>query len=183
MKVSKKSLNYRMWKRWHAEGKEPKNLCRYFWFCIHQWSLLWLFVSLYVVFVSVIDVFSWFFGYRQNGLLEVFNKEESKKWMLTQPYKTDLYNWTRRNRRYRVAPWEYVAAALFIWYFVPIMKFMGRRFREVGGGIVYHWEGELITIGIFLAIVVFAVIMCRKETWQFLKAQKIKWCPTIEVTE
>lgn len=33
LRISKRSLHYRLWKFAHP-ASEPKNLCRYFWFCV-----------------------------------------------------------------------------------------------------------------------------------------------------
>lgn len=41
LKVSRRSWHYRLWKFGHPNRNDPKNLCRYFWFCVFMcaWPL------------------------------------------------------------------------------------------------------------------------------------------------
>ncbi len=101
MKVRRSSLNYRLWKAWR-EDEEPKNLFSYFCQSAFNWTLGLIIMAVVgiiaVVIIGLIIATIWFSGYRV-----IFDKGDPG---LFRKYKQDLYNWTARGRRYKIAPWE-----------------------------------------------------------------------------
>jgi hypothetical protein len=183
IKVHRKSLNYRAWKRWHGTYEEPKSLCPYFWASVFQWTLGLAVASVIAIFAAFIEVFAWFLGQRANWFASFVWGEK----LVVGDYNADLYNFKRRDKFYRFAPWQ------IAWPLVVAFAIV----KAILWGMAYPWASEfrqiisnpgchvvvevLLTAGVLWAIGAFLTSNFFKT---YVKARVIdKVCPRIEVVD
>ncbi|GEM_PF-5864944 len=177
MKVSKNSWNYKLWKAWHSGASEPKNLCRYFWFSVFQWTVGWVIVAVSLAVVAVAVTIAWFFGFRAD-----FTKETMDLFPM---YKYDLYNQKMCGRRYLFAPWEVVGASFLLFFGKAIFHTCGALFSEIVTlpailkGIFY---GGLLAAVLVLLVGLFYLFQ-NELVRNYFRATKEKVCPRIELVD
>lgn len=184
--VRRSSRNYRLWKKWHPHSK-PRNLCRYFWTSVYQWTLRWLVLGIAIIAAATIFLlvvtFAWLCGFRFRGTAEIDVSDD-----LSYGYKHDLYNIKISGRRYSIAPWEVIVTLVGAWAAYKVGRFIVELFIHPPTFLfdrsfwftVGSWT--LICVGL-LGLYGLYRFFTSGLLIEYLRAKRDKWCPDVEVVD